>query len=885
MRSTFIVLLTVGLGGCADGGMWSPPAAKSRANQLIFSAPYGGQKAVPTGGRIYVQLAQEVGPQQLELVDGAGGKVAAEVILDEDKQGARLVPAAKLRAASRYGVRFDGASVMEFETAPEGSRKGDGLKVLSVDPIDLPVKTAWDFSTFRVIFSEPVDPYTVTPESFRLERVTAGLSVASAIRVTGVRALLDPVADLKPGEKYRLVLTEEIRDLAGEPLTAASFEVTIADSGPRQTMGLALDSNAPRSLGGMAPNALILNSRLVGEQRLVMSGALITELPDLSVHSELIPIVVRKGQRLPVLTADGKGLEIRLGGAIDTGLRSGPLSLTVVADATGYIQSNPSKGGAPRVFLSLDSVLSATDPKVQAILNQDVPDLRLSGLMKVNGSDLSIELTGDAEISLLGMETASAAVSVRARSAKAVPNPWPEAPLKLVASYPNDAEEDVPLDAAASLIFDRPIGREAIDGKLWLEREGGDGLLGTGDDLPFKLAISGATATVSPKAPLAAGAGYRLRVSPELTDVGGKALAAEVLVGIAARPSHPGAPQGPLLETLNPGLPCVLMAASMLAGVAGEHRCSVDAPPAPAPFRLPANGAIGAWFSKPINPQLAGKGFEVTEVEGDKPVPGVLRVRSEQISFIPNHGWEVDKAYQVRIEGIRDLDGLPLNTDLLLDNAETAGGPPIVLPFVGGEPTHDVTLPLRLAPFADTNGNGILDLDRLPEKARLENSVVLRELDNQYVATTYLSGSLLTEVGAFDPATQTMEVRLGRGSWIYGTHADILGAPSDRLIIQPVGASRGTLEAPAASDPDKRPLVKLPMVAMMSSVDDSIQATLQKEPVVIPFVGRLDFTSDGRLVIALQNDKVVQLAMLRGRLVVKMNPGEVRVRTVTPPVH
>ncbi len=74
-------------------------------------------------------------------------------------------------------------------------------------------------SVLVVVFSEPVDPATVTGASVRLLR--GATAVAGTVRLldgSGVAAVFEATELLSPGTDYRLVVTNAIRDLEGDVL-------------------------------------------------------------------------------------------------------------------------------------------------------------------------------------------------------------------------------------------------------------------------------------------------------------------------------------------------------------------------------------------------------------------------------------------------------------------------------------------------------------------------------------------------------------------------------------------------------------------------------------------------------------------------------------------
>jgi Tol biopolymer transport system component len=96
-------------------------------------------------------------------------------------------------------------------------------------------------SRIQVIFSEPVDPSTVTT-AIRL-RTDSPVPGRVSLSVDGVSAEFEPDAALEPNTEYTLDVTAEVRDLSGDPLAEAvtvSFTTTSTPVIPSPLDGFSL---------------------------------------------------------------------------------------------------------------------------------------------------------------------------------------------------------------------------------------------------------------------------------------------------------------------------------------------------------------------------------------------------------------------------------------------------------------------------------------------------------------------------------------------------------------------------------------------------------------------------------------------------------------------
>ena len=100
---------------------------------------------------------------------------------------------------------------------PEGSRPRPVRTIPPRGKTDVPVN-----ARMSVVFSEPIDPSTVTASSVQL--LVAGVPVAGQVSVEGpdnLRATFTPAEPLAPNTEYELVVTTAVRDLDGEALNAS----------------------------------------------------------------------------------------------------------------------------------------------------------------------------------------------------------------------------------------------------------------------------------------------------------------------------------------------------------------------------------------------------------------------------------------------------------------------------------------------------------------------------------------------------------------------------------------------------------------------------------------------------------------------------------------
>jgi len=900
----------VGLSALAACKEPQPPLPRTWPLTVTFVAPYDGEVDVPTSTRVWIRATEALSDAKvhgsISLSSDTGEVVAYDVKLSEDGLAAVLSPTSPLQPGRKYQVVFlrDAAHTADqvlshFDTRPSGTRSQDGFRAVSFLPMDVPGMSLWPFTTLRVLLSEPVREDSVFG-GVQLVRESTGEAVAAEVLVHGRTIALDPVDDLVPGEVYRLELTSDLVDLAGEHLVLTTMELPpVRTVAPMKQLSLGMgptptaDGGTPGSrLEAVAPNTLELKSSLAGASTLTMGGTLDATLPDPGKIGQRLPMVIRKGQVLTVRGPDNGGLEIRLGGAIDTTLNSGPLSMVLVTDASGEISENPlnpdAPGARPLVRLSMDAALTAEDNTVNTMLTQNLLGLQLVGSIYVQEGRLGVELVGGVELDLLGLDTAASWVTIGAWSAdKVATGSPPPPPLAVRLMGPANGEEGVDLDGPIQVVFSQPPDASAR-GSVWLERFPGDGVRGSDDDVPVSVVTQGAMVLLRSRTPLDVGAQYTVRVASGIHSITGSTLSSSWAASFRTRDIAPGGVAKPTaVASIRPGMPCAFFDGGV------THQCSAESP-ALGTIMLASDLPVEAHFTRPVDAASIrlGQSVDVRDLDAGTAVAGHLNVGADWVQFFPDQPWQQGRAYSLRLGGdagcgvgaICDMAGLPVNTDLLLDQpVEAAGGPPILLPFTGAAPAGQGGLTLQIRPASDTNSNGFVDLAASPpEVVHPENSVTLRDpTDGGIVDRTYLSGTLLSEVGRYDPATSALPLIIDQGSWLYGTNANMFGITTDRLVIQPSSQQLGTVKAPAPSDPDQRPILSLPMTAYMHSVIQTVEQALPRTPLVLSLQGRLSFTPDGRMVAVMTNTNSITLDLIQGRLQVLIAPGDVQVKAAS----
>jgi alpha-tubulin suppressor-like RCC1 family protein len=208
------------------------------------ASPAAGSAGFPTAADevVYVSLASDSFPagRFVTLRNPRAGTTVSDSMVNG---GLDAVPVAASKGDTVTVEVFGSAGlVAQFEVPVPETRKP---RVVRVSPTrkkrDVPLN-----ARPVIFFTEPVAPNTVTPSSVQLLR--GDNPVAGTVRLlegTGAMAAFVPAGALTANTEYRLLVTQDVRDLAGETLEApytASFTTGQGLTGPPARIRLSPDT-------------------------------------------------------------------------------------------------------------------------------------------------------------------------------------------------------------------------------------------------------------------------------------------------------------------------------------------------------------------------------------------------------------------------------------------------------------------------------------------------------------------------------------------------------------------------------------------------------------------------------------------------------------------
>ncbi len=237
---------------------------------VLATDPEDTTSAIAPNRRVIVRFDEPMRVASLDAdtlsLDCGDGPVDADVVTSEDRLVASLRPAAQLPVSALCTLTIDGArdAAGNPMDAPVLVAFGTGTinDTTRPRPSILAPDGNTDVATNAVVmalFDEPIDPTTVTPQTFNLRengRLT-NVEIARTVEVGELRAWGIPAGPLPVGTSHTLSLTAGITDLSGNALTAIfSRSFTTGFAADQETPAVESIVPAPGATG-VATNAFV----------------------------------------------------------------------------------------------------------------------------------------------------------------------------------------------------------------------------------------------------------------------------------------------------------------------------------------------------------------------------------------------------------------------------------------------------------------------------------------------------------------------------------------------------------------------------------------------------------------------------------------------------
>ncbi|HEX5058676.1 MAG TPA: Ig-like domain-containing protein [Kofleriaceae bacterium] len=741
------------LAGCYSAGPVDEPPPPS----VVFTYPVDNQLDVPLGARVLVSYSDAVADQAGCTLAGPDGNVEiTKQVVGHGKTVAitssALLPLTTYQVTCGGSGELAGEPLFRFTTRNDRPLAGapsliavNGSALATLDALHPGAfRPIFESSTLQLVFSEPLDPRSVTTDNGAVELVDAnGAPVPATLLANGIHVTLDPAAPLAAGATYQLRLGNQLADVGGERLVPTAIAFTPLDSlgrGPIRQVFRTWQSGDPVASVARTDdmNVMAVSHPLIGEANAAMKpNVLETELGDPLALDGPIAFRIPKGQRLT-----SAGLAIQLAGAIPSGLETGDIAIEMLTDGGGRLYRNryqpagtlPDNTTSPLlVDLSFDLAIYATDPTGNAVLAQTVLGIQLTGLAIADEGALAIETLGALDINLLGMSSAPTNIVLDLISdLKASPAPDVQPPT-LLSSLPAADSHDLITDEGIELVFDEPVDIDRARAGAITLRDGNT-------VVPSSLEIHGSVVVVRPRATLLGNHAYQVDLS-EVGDLAGNVMPLQTFAIATQLVAQTDVP--PSVTAVYPGAPCSLV--DVKTNTAGRCSGGASADDRYRPFALAANERIAVVFDQPLYGASLTLGdacntgsirVERVDAMGTclEAVPGTLVKHQRDIGFIPDGGWRPGEHYQLRLVSgpnatcdvgeVCGANGRPANFDPLGGTtASASGGPDLLVSFVGTDPTKATTLLATASPNTDLNGSGRMEQG---EQLREDNRVALR---------------------------------------------------------------------------------------------------------------------------------------------------------------
>ncbi len=771
-------------------GCGSDPVAPLATAQsgVVFTYPIDKQVDVPLGTRIVATFSDPVsGASGLTLMGPNGPVTGTPEVVGDGGRSVQIADAA-LEPNTTYSLVVSQSLAPTATNLPSGplvtfTTRGDrpraaipALVAVNGGSPTQPdsFRPMLDTSTIRLVFSEPLDPRTVTSATVVLLDA-AGKPVPATILASGIHVSIDPKSDLVAGAAYMLSLTAGIADLGGQRLAATSVMLSPRDT--RGTGGPIKQVLRTRQMGdpgpsatraAAPPNVIAIEKPIIGKETSnLMAANIATELGDPAALDGPIAFTIRRGQRL-----SASGLDVKLGGQISAGLQTGNIQIEFLTDSGGRLYRNPHQDPsqvpenerAPLyVDLSMDIAVYAMDPTGNAVLAQTVLGVEAAGTVTVTEGVLAIETMSSMELGLLGIAKAPTNLVLQLITDAKASAPTDSEPPMLLSSYPTEGTAELPVDGGIELIFSEPIDLDRA-------RAGGLQLQDASNRvIPYVIESHGAALVIRPVATLGYGATYHVTLT-DVVDLAGNQLATRAPLAVSTpKLASTGAPMQ--VAAVYPGTPCALTGGT----AASPGRCSGGAGSDDMyrPFTLHTNENVEIAFSQPatvssvIHGTVCNSGsVRIEEVDAAgaciAAVPGTLMQHERSLAFAPDVPWDPAKHYKLTLVSGGDkscaageLCGIVGNEAASFDplsgtlDSNASGGPNLAIPFTALPPDGSTYLFSAASPFTDENGSGTIDAGEIRDDS---NRAALR-----ITGTSGAVGSAKFNEPDCDPSTPAVE--------------------------------------------------------------------------------------------------------------------------------
>jgi hypothetical protein len=650
----------------------------------------------------------------------------------------------------------------------------------------------------------------ITGETFKFQKVGTTEQVAGELIAKGRYLTFDPANDLEDDASYELIITDAVKDIAGNSFSPVNRTFVAAYAGVRSystmnvTNNLAVDVASPYS--GESFNVVTIQSVLIGHKDTTYVKAdLITELANLGKFKDSAPLVIRKGTIM-----NSSELSVKVGGEFPTGFKTGNIRMTTISDATGFLIENLNSDHkyAPKQLHMLMDVAMTTDGeldendvfingKANGGLSQNIMHLEILGTVRTVGTKMVIDAVGEIDLTILGVDNANAQVSFHMESY--TEDTAPTIPVDIISpflqsAYPAGNTAHFSLGDNINYTYNEPLDLASLQNITLTDADN--------NVVATRVSQDGSAIMVDPVANLASATTYTARGA--LRDLAGNPAYLQQSFTTPYK-TQDIRKTSPLVEGMVPGYACAMYGYDYGNDIAGRCAGGLDTDQKFNIFNLQQDREIFVAFSQPIDKASLVLGnscdtgsfrVEIVNTSGAclETVPGLMSYDNKILTFAPYEGWTDlgDNLYRYALMTAKNFTkgqvdcsngsaicseaGYPLQTTLLKGKSvEDQGGPHMRVPFRAAPADNLVFNPLMM-PTTDTNRDYRWSESQEPLVADNFAQLMLGEYEGSIAnvqlgceigtscssnkSKTFISGFMPTEVGEYDPVNNRIPVKI-----------------------------------------------------------------------------------------------------------------------------
>lgn len=819
---------------------------EKRANSLnntetFYAFPANGQSDVAVNSSVLLSFSHPLDDYEsiyLQLTDSTGAVVEvvetrlADSAVAEDEateesfknyaHSVAFKPTSALKAGETYTVNyaiklideknngsdFTATDETTFTTRIAADSAEFALDTDGLFPsADLPFTT---FTSLRLRLTNEVNTDTlIAGDTFKFQKVGSNEQVAGSLIAKGRYITFDPANDLEDDASYELIITDAVKDTAGNSFSPVSRTFVAAYAGVRSysTMNVTdnqgVDVASPYS--GESFNAVTIQSTLIGNKDTTYVKAdLITELANLGQFKGSAPLVIRKGTIM-----NSTELSVNVGGEFPAGFKTGNIRMTTISDATGYLIDNVNSDHkyAPKQLRLLMDVAMTTDGELDengvfkngmanGALSQNIMHLEILGTVRTVGTKMIIDAIGEIDLAILGVENANAQVSFHMESYTG--DTAPTLPVDTISPFLQSAYPDVntahfSLGDNINYTYNEPLELTSLQNITLTDADN--------NVIATRISQDGSAIVIDPVANLASATTYTVR--GQLRDLAGNPAYLQQSFSTPYKTQETRA-TAPLVEGTVPGYTCALTEANYGADIAGRCAGGLDSDDKFNIFSLQEDRDIFIAFSQQLDEASLVLGnscdtgsfrVEIVNTSGTclETVPGTMSYKNKILTFTPHENWQEqgDNLYRYSLisgqnvgkggvdcsngSAICSEAGYPLQTSMLM-GAEDQGGPDIRIPFRAVPADSFVFNPLMM-PTTDTNRDYRWTRE---QESLTSNFALLKVKEDSFSgllsdaqtgcaigtscsednSKTFISAFMPTEVGEYDPINNRIPVKI-----------------------------------------------------------------------------------------------------------------------------